>query len=116
MNLFRYAATRTIPTYDTIQSFTNTMTERIGGDLSFSFTRLIVSADTSGQDVDLNVCQFVIWAWGGLVTSFTTPAIFERHTLQGAFADQICLQQCDRVPGGKCILYNLIANKLHSYY
>ena len=101
MNLFRYAATRTIPTYDTIQSFTNTMTERIGSKLSFSFNRLIVSADTSGQDVDLNVCQNVLWAWGGSVSSFTTPATIGRHTSRGAFVDQICLQRCSRVPNGK---------------
>ena len=78
------------------------MTERIDDDLSFSFTRLIDSADTSGQDVDLNVCQYVIFAWGGSVSSFTTPAIFGFHTAQGAFANQICLQQCNRVPVGKC--------------
>ena len=78
------------------------MTERIDDDLSFSFTRLIDSADTSGQDVDLNICQYVIYAWGGLVSNFTTPAIFGVHTSQGAFANQICLQQCNRVPVGKC--------------
>ena len=79
------------------------MTERIGGRLSFSFTRLIDSADTSGQDVDLNVCQYVLWAWGGSVSSFTSPATIGRHTSRGAFADHLCLQQCDRVSGSKCI-------------
>ena len=67
----------------------------------FSFTRLIDSADTSGQDIDLNVCQYVLYAWGGSVSSFTSPATIGRHTSRGAFANQICLQQCDR---GKCIL------------
>ena len=79
------------------------MTERIGGRLSFSFTRLIDSADTSGQDVDLNVCQYVLWAWGGSVSSFTSPATIGRHTSRGIFADHLCLQQCDRVSGSKCI-------------
>ena len=78
------------------------MTERIGGRLSFSFTRLIDSADTSGQDVDLNICQYVLYAWGGSVSSFTSPATIRYHTSRGIFADQICLQQCDRLPG-KCI-------------
>ena len=103
MNLFRYAATRRRPTYDIIQSFTNTMIKRIGGDLSFSFTRLIDSADTSGQDINLNVCQYVLYAWGGSVSSFTSPAAIGRHTSRGAFADQICLQQCNRILVGKCI-------------
>ena len=103
MNLFSYVGgARIRPTFDTIQSFTNTMTERIDDDLSFSFTRLIDSADTSGQDVDLNVCQYVLWAWGGTVSSFTSPATIGRHTSRGAFANQICLQQCNRVPVGKC--------------
>ena len=79
------------------------MTERTGGDLFFTFTRRIVSADTSGQDINLNVCQFAIWAWGGAVSNFGTPAMFAQHTSQGGFADQICLQQCDRVSSGKFI-------------
>ena len=81
------------------------MTERIGSKLSFSFTRLIDSADTNGQDVDLNVCQYVLYAWGGSVSSFTSPATIGRHTSPGAFVDQICLQQCSRIPVGKCNLY-----------
>ena len=89
------------------------MTERIGGKLSFSFTRLINSSDTNGQDVDLNVCQFVIWAWGGSVSSFTSPATIGRHTSRGVFANQICLQQFHRVPGGKLIL---ISKKLYLLY
>ena len=79
------------------------MTERISGKLSFSFTRLINSADTNGQDVDLNVCHYVLYAWGGSVSSFTTPATIGRHTSRGVFVDQICLQLCDRVSGSKCI-------------
>ena len=80
------------------------MTERTGGDLFFTFTRRIVSADTSGQDINLNVCRFAIWAWGGTVTNFATPAVFNRHSSQGSFADQMCLQQCDRVSSGKFII------------
>ena len=92
------------------------MTERIGSKLSFSFTRLIDSADTNGQDVDLNVCQYVLYAWGGSVSSFTSPAIIGQHTSRGVFANQICLQQCVRVPGGKLILYSLISKNLYLLY
>ena len=77
------------------------MTERIGSKLSFSFTRLINSADANSQDVDLNVCQYVLYAWGGSVGSFTSPATIGRHTSRGPFVDRICLQQCDH---GECIL------------
>ena len=101
----RYATGRVVPTYDTTQSFTNTMTERSSGDLSFSFTRLIVSADTSGQDVDLNTCQYALWSWGGSVSSFTSPATIGRHTSRGIFSNQICLQQCDRVSSSECIIF-----------
>ena len=72
--------------------------------LSLSLVSLSVLIYTSGQDVDLNVCQYVIWTWGGTVSNFTTPAIFSVHLSQGAFANQICLQQCNRVPVGKFIL------------
>ena len=79
------------------------MTERIGSKLSFSFTRLINSADTNDQDVDLNVCQYVLYAWGGSVSSFTSPASFGYHPSRGIFSNRICLQQCDRISGSKCI-------------
>ena len=93
------------------------MTERTGGDLFFTFTRRIVSADTSGQDINLNVCLFLIRAWGGPVTNFATPAEFNQHTSQGGFADQMCLQQCDRVPSvssGKFITF-LIFSPLYQF-
>ena len=116
MHLFRYVGgTRTRPTYDGIQSFTNTMTERTDGDLFFTFTRRIVSTDTSGQDIDLNVCRFIIRAWGGTVSSFTSPAVFGQHTQQGGFTDQICLQQCDRVSGGKFITSFLFFPVIYIY-
>ena len=88
-----------------MQSFTNTMTERRDGVLFFNFTRRIVSTDTSGQDINLNVCLFIIRAWGGTVSDFESPAMFAQHSQQGGFSDQMCLQQCDRDSGGK-INYN----------
>ena len=79
------------------------MTERTGGELFFTFTRRIVSADNSGQDINLNSCQYVTRAWGGTVSNFATPAVFGVHSSQGVFPNQICLQQCDRVSAGKFI-------------
>ena len=100
----RYATSRAVPTYDTTQSFNNTMTERTSGDLSFSFTRLINSTDTSGLDVGLNTCRYVLWAWGGSVSSFTSPATIGGHTARGVFSSQICLQQCNRVSSSESII------------
>ena len=101
-SFIRYALNKSTPFYDTTQSFTDPATNRMDGVLSFAFTRLIYSTDTSGQDVNLNVCQYVIWAFGGTV-SFTSPATVGHHGTavdrRGVFSNQICLQQCDRVSG-----------------
>ena len=97
----RYVSTtRVQPSVDMIQSFTDTVTNRISGVLSFAFTRLINSTDTSGEDVHLNVCQYVIWAFGGSV-SFGVPVVVGYHGMsrRGIFSNQICLQQCDRASG-----------------
>ena len=84
---------RATPYYDTVQSFTNIMTDRDGDDISFSFTRHIISNDTN--DIDLNTCLYVLWAFGGNVIEFQSPASFHKHIQQGAFSVQMCLQQCN---------------------
>ena len=64
----------------------------MGSVLFFAFTRLTHSIDTSGQDVNLNVCQHIIWAFGGTV-SFTSPETIGYHgnDRRGVFSNQICL-------------------------
>ena len=97
----RYVSTSKVePSIDTAQSFTDAVTNRMGGVLSFAFTRLINSTDTSGQDVNLNVCQHVLWAFGGTVT-FGNPTVFGNHGInrRDVFSNQICLQQCERASG-----------------
>ena len=93
-NLFRWTSMRATPIFDIVQSLTNTVTDRDGDDISFSFTRHIISNDTN-NDIDLNTCLHVLWAYGGNVNEFQSPASFERHTQKGAFSVQMCLQQCN---------------------
>ena len=94
------STTKVQPSNDMIQSFTETVTNRMSGVLSFAFTRLINSTDISGEDVNLNICQYVIWAFGGTVT-FGAPVALGYHGMsrRGIFSNQICLQQCDRASG-----------------
>lgn len=90
--------------YDTQQNLMNTMTDRDGMTLTFSFTRAINSPDPNGnQDLDLNVCRYFIFAWGGTVTTFpsgNTPATLMGHSMtnRGILPNQVCL--CG-MPGSK---------------
>ena len=84
---------RTTPTFDTTQNIKNVSAYDDGTTTTISFIRPRVSSDNS-QDIDLDQCVYVIWAFGGSVASHTTPAEFSRHTDRGVFTAQLCLQEC----------------------
>ena len=114
-SFIRYALNKSTPFYDTTQSFTDPATNRMDGVLSFAFTRLIHSTDTSGQDANLKACQYVIWAFRGTVR-LTNPATVGHHGTavdrRDVSSNQICLQQCDR-ESGKCINYLMVFSSLY---
>ena len=80
---------RTTPTFDTTQSIKNVSAYDDGTTTTISFIRPLYSDDS--QDIDLDQCVFMIWAFGGTVSSHETPATFGFHTSQGVFATQLCL-------------------------
>ena len=84
---------RTTPTYDTTQNIKNVTANDDGTTTTISFIRPRVSSDDS-QDIDLDQCVFMIWAFGGVVTSHAKPAEFGFHSSQGVFTIQLCLQEC----------------------
>ena len=53
------------------------------------FTRAIDTGDTN-NDLSLDACRYVLWAYGGSVT-YGNPNIIGQHTSQGVFSEQICL-------------------------
>ena len=83
---------RTTPTFDDTQNIKNVSAYDDGATTTISFIRLR-SSDNS-QDIDLDQCVFLIWAFGGPVTSHESPAVFGFHTSQGVFTTQLCLQEC----------------------
>ena len=83
---------RTTPTFDTTQNIKNVSAYDDGTTTTISFIRPRSSDDS--QDIDLDQCVYMIWAFGGSVTSHNTPADFGRHTDTGVFATQFCLQEC----------------------
>ena len=76
--------------HDMQQDLTQTSTSLSNRVLTASFTRPIVSSDEA-QDVDLDVCRNVVWAYDGNVTSFTPYLIVSDPAKVGFFDDQICL-------------------------
>ena len=85
--------TRGTPTYDDTQNIKNVSVYDDGTTTTISFIRPRVSSDNS-QDIDLDQCVFMIWAFGGFVVSHEKPAVFGRHTERDVFATQLCLQEC----------------------
>ena len=51
-------------------------------------------SDTVQEDLNLNQCVYLLRAWGGSVSNYTSPAIFNIHNFQGVFDRQLCLQRC----------------------
>jgi hypothetical protein len=79
----RWNPDRTGPTYDPEQNIMDTSVMRSEDTLYFSFTRPIVSPDNA-NDIDLDQCVYVLWALGGAVDNFTSPASgLTRHSSRG---------------------------------
>ena len=85
------------PTLDPMQNIMNISTTRNGNRLTISFTRPLVSPDTSGRDENLDVCRNVLWAFGG-TTTFDNGNVtaLNFHSNRGIFANQLCL--CTTTP------------------
>ena len=83
-----------MPTYDASQDIKNVTADEDGTTTTISFIRPR-SSDNS-QDIDLDQCVFIIYAFGGSVSNHTTPASFGQHSRseRGVFATQLCLQEC----------------------
>ena len=84
---------RTTPIFDDDQNIKNVSAYDDGTTTTISFIRPRVSSDNS-QDIDLDQCVYMIWAFGGSVASHDSPAVFGFHTSRGVFATQLCLQEC----------------------
>ena len=81
-----------IPVFDTTQDIKNVSAYDDGRTTTISFIRPRSSDDS--EDIDLDQCVFMIWAFGGFVLNHATPASFSQHTERGVFATQLCLQEC----------------------
>ena len=90
---FRWVASVVSNVLDTKQNLESISTLLSAGFLTVNFTRPIVSPDNT-QDLDLNVCRYVIYIYGGTVNSFTSPNSFGIPTGFGIFPIQLCLQNC----------------------
>ena len=90
---FRWIANAFSNLLDTIQNLESNSTSLSGNFLTLNFTRPIISPDKT-QDLDLNVCQYVIYIYGGTVDSFTSPNSFGIPPGFGIFPNQLCLQNC----------------------
>lgn len=83
------------PDYDRQQDLTRTFTGLSNGLRILNFTRPIISTDKQ-QDIDLNACRYVRWAYGGtaMLDQLNEASIITLPTRSGAFGGQICLQEC----------------------
>ena len=84
---------RARPPFDDSQDITNRVVGVDDGVTTISFTRPIVS-DDNDDDLDLDECRYVIWAYGGTVTSYGTNGmngVFGGHSERGVFPNRICL-------------------------
>ena len=91
----RWVAIASSNVLDTIQNLESNSTSLSAGFLTLNFTRPIISPDKT-QDLDLNVCRYVIYIYGGAVDSFTMPTftVSNAPTGFGIFPNQLCLQNC----------------------
>ena len=90
---FRYIESAFSNVLDTNQNLESNSTSISGSFLTLNFTRPIISPDKT-QDLDLNVCRYVIYIYGGTVDSFTMPTFTLSNAPTGFGIFQLCLQNC----------------------
>lgn len=86
-----------------MQNLYNREVEVENGTTTISFKRLVVTNDEE-SDISLDECRYVLWAYGGDVTSYGTDGqegVFRGHSDRGVFSDKICL--CGKITV-ECIL------------
>ena len=68
--LFRYANSRSRPTEDGSNDLQRAHVRRRGRTVTLRFTRKLVTNDS--DDVPLDQCVYLLFAWNGRVTNYTT--------------------------------------------
>ena len=74
------------------------------GLLTVNFTRpiiIIIWQNATAEDVSLDGCRFIGFAYGGIAESFVSPVNISGPTSIGLFDRQICLQTCQFSEGKK---------------
>lgn len=100
---FRFATARAPPPLDASDDLMSVSATQQNGYTTMSFTRPIYDNGDS-FDIDLTVCRYILWAYGGTVT-FTPPAgPTGPHAERGPFSEPLCLPSLETCPGGCCQL------------
>ena len=93
--LLRWAVSQKMPTYDTDQDIWDTSVTFVNGSLSMSFIRNIYTLKEN--DYRLDRCVYVLGAWGGQVTNYSSPSQFSKHSSMTVFDQLMCLQSCSGI-------------------
>ena len=94
------------PRYDANQDIMNASASLSNGLLTVNFTRpiiiIIIWQNATAEDVSLDDCRFIGFAYGGIAESFVLPVSISGPILSiGLFDWQICLQMCQFSEGKK---------------
>ena len=87
--LFRYAVGRTQPTQDTIQNINDASASFVNGKTIVEFTRNKVTNDID-QDIKIDVCRFVLFAWGNDVNFGTREIQYHGNNRRNVSETLIC--------------------------
>ncbi len=94
---------RVTPVYDTEQDLTSVSFLREDGITYIEFTRKLNTGNAQDIALDTDTPVYFIWAFGGTVTSYVSPATFTgRHTNQGPFGgvdDTFTFTECALAAG-----------------
>ena len=92
------------PRCDASQDIMNASASLSNGLLTVNFTRpiiIIIWQNATTEDVSLDGCRFIGFAYGGIAESFVSPVNISGPTSIGLFDWQIFLQTCQFSEGKK---------------
>lgn len=85
----RYAVRQSLPQKDAIQNINNISATKIDGITTLEFVRDKITNDSNG-DLNLNMCRFVLFAWGDNVDINTGTIQYHGMAQRNASDNLIC--------------------------
>ena len=94
---------QTVPTRDTSSNIFDTSVSYINGRLVMTFSREMITNDTTDQDISIEQATYWIWAFGNVESISPFHLLYHGSHNRGVFQTQVLLPSPKECSGNICI-------------